>query len=100
VEPFLKNGESLYAVSMKPEYTEPQKPKFKNCAFVNGQFTGIENASINILNWGFLHSDATYDVVTVWDGAFFRLDDHLDRFFAGLKRLRITIPYSRDQARA
>ncbi len=24
--------------------------------------------------------DATYDVVTVWDGAFFRLDAHLERF--------------------
>jgi hypothetical protein len=26
----------------------------------------------------FLRSDATYDAVTVWDGAFFRLDAHLD----------------------
>ncbi|MGL4232641.1 MAG: aminotransferase class IV [Casimicrobium sp.] len=80
--------------------SESQKPAFKNCAFVNGQFTGIENASINILDWGFLHSDATYDVVTVWDGAFFRLDDHLDRFFAGLTKLRMTIPYSREEVTA
>jgi branched-chain amino acid aminotransferase len=46
---------------------------------------------------GFLHSDATYDVVTVWNGSFFRLNDHLDRFFAGLAKLRMTIPYSREQ---
>jgi branched-chain amino acid aminotransferase len=35
------------------------------CAFVDGQFTALENAKINILDWGFLHSDATYDAVTV-----------------------------------
>ena len=50
-----------------------------------------------ITDWGFLRSDATYDVVSVWDGAFFRLDLHLDRFFAGLEKLRMTIPQTRAQ---
>ena len=36
-----------------------------------------------ILDLGFLRSDATYDVVAVWNGRFFRLDKHLDRFFRG-----------------
>lgn len=29
---------------------------------------------------GFCRSDATYDVVSVWNGRFFRLDEHLERF--------------------
>jgi branched-chain amino acid aminotransferase len=33
---------------------------------------------VPILDWGFVESDATYDVVAVWRGRFFRLDDHLD----------------------
>jgi branched-chain amino acid aminotransferase len=49
-----------------------------------------------VLDWGFLHSDATYDTVHVWGGRFFRLDLHLDRFFGGLEKLRMTIPFDRD----
>lgn len=44
---------------------------------------------------GFLHSDATYDTVHVWAGRFFRLDLHLDRFFDGVGRLRMTVGLTR-----
>lgn len=66
-------------------------------AFMRGHYLPISEAKISVLDNGFLHSDATYDVVHVWDGAFFRLDDHLDRFFAGFETLRMSIPYSRQQ---
>ena len=46
-------------------------------AFMDGQYLKMADAKISVLDYGFLHSDATYDVVHVWDGAFFRLDDHL-----------------------
>ena len=66
-------------------------------AFVGGELVPISEAKISILDWGFLHSDATYDVVHVWDGKYFRLDDHLDRFYTGMQSLRMTIPYDRDE---
>ena len=50
-----------------------------------------------MLDWGFLHSDATYDTVHVWNGRFFRLNLHLDRFFASMERLRMKLNYSRDE---
>jgi len=65
-------------------------------AFLDGQYLPMSQAKISVLDWGFLHSDATYDTVHVWDGRFFRLDLHLDRFFAGLEKLRMTIPFGRD----
>ena len=46
-----------------------------------------------------MHSDATYDVAHVWRGAFFRLEDHLDRFERGMARLRMSLPYRRDEKR-
>jgi branched-chain amino acid aminotransferase len=58
-------------------------------AFVRGQYVPIAEASISMNDWGFLRSDATYDVVTVWDGAFFRLDAHLERFLQSCTRCRI-----------
>jgi branched-chain amino acid aminotransferase len=35
------------------------------CACVDGQFVAPEDARISIFDWGFLHSDATYDVAHV-----------------------------------
>ncbi len=61
----------------------------QGCAYVDGQFVAPEDAKISIFDWGFLHSDATYDVAHVWRGRFFRLGDHLERFFESLQRLRL-----------
>jgi branched-chain amino acid aminotransferase len=65
-------------------------------AFLDGQYLLMSQAKISVLDWGFLHSDATYDTVHVWNGRFFRLGLHLDRFFGGLEKLRMTIPFDRD----
>lgn len=66
-------------------------------AYQEGQYVLMKDAKISVLDWGFLHSDATYDTVHVWDGAFFRLDLHLDRFFTGLQKLHMSIPFDRHQ---
>ena len=66
-------------------------------AFQDGQYLPISEAKISVLDWGFLHSDATYDTVHVWQGAFFRLDRHLERFWGSLEKLRMSIPYDQDQ---
>lgn len=58
-------------------------------AYVAGRYVPIAQASIPMTDWGFLRSDATYDVVTVWDGAFFRLDAHLERFERSCERFRL-----------
>lgn len=63
-------------------------------AFADGQYVDIGEAKVSILDWGFLRADATYDVVHVWDGRFFRLDRHLQRFFANMAKLRLSVPYS------
>src|SRR5689334_332400 len=62
-------------------------------AFIDGEYVPIERARIPILDWGFLRSDATYDVAHVWRGSFFRLDDHIERFLRGVRQLRLRLPY-------
>ena len=42
-----------------------------------------------MLDLGVTRSDCTYDVVHVWEGRFYRLDAHLDRFAASMTRLRL-----------
>jgi branched-subunit amino acid aminotransferase/4-amino-4-deoxychorismate lyase len=44
-----------------------------------------------------LRSDATYDVVHVWRGSFFRLADHVERFLRGMDRLRLQLTVDRSE---
>ena len=69
-------------------------------AYVDGQLVPIAEAKISLLDWGFLHSDATYDVAHVWKEKYFRLDDHIERFWSGMEKLRLSIPHNRDELRA
>ena len=71
------------------------EPMPRGIAWMDGRYVPMEEAVIPVLDWGFLRSDATYDVVHVWKGRFFRLDSHLDRFLASAEKLRMKLPYSR-----
>lgn len=74
--------------------------RMQGCAYIDGQFVAPQDAKISIFDWGFLHSDATYDVAHVWQGRFFRLDDHLDRFQRSLAALRLDAGVDRERMRA
>ena len=65
-------------------------------AFVEGAFVPALEARIPLLDTGFTRSDATYDVVAVWGGSFFRLADHLDRFERA-ERIARSEPRTRDR---
>lgn len=69
-------------------------------AWIDGDIVPIADARIPILDWGFTRSDATYDVVHTWEGQFFRLDDHMARFWRGVGRLRYQLPVDDEQVRA
>ena len=68
--------------------------------WIKGEFFPVGEARIPILDQGFLRSDLTYDVPGVWDGRFFRLDDHLNRLEASCEKMRLKMPLSRDEIRA
>ncbi|MGI9434322.1 MAG: aminotransferase class IV [Geminicoccaceae bacterium] len=69
-------------------------------AHVDGEFCPVAEARLPLLDWGFLRSDACQDTVSVWAGAFFRLEDHLERFERSFTGLRMICPHERDQLRA
>jgi branched-chain amino acid aminotransferase len=75
----------------------PAGPGFdRGAAYVRGEFVPIEAATISVLDVGFSRSDVTYDVVAVWEGAFFRLEDHLERFERSCRELRLEVELDRD----
>src|SRR4051795_9324528 len=58
-------------------------------AYIDGRFMPVAEAAIPITDWGYRRSDVTYDVVSVWGGAFFRLEDHIRRFRNSMQELRL-----------
>ena len=74
-------------------------PFAEGIAWVGGEYVPVSEAKIPLLDQGFLKSDLTYDVPAVWNGRFFRLDEHLDRLEASMKKLRLTSPIPRQEIR-
>jgi branched-chain amino acid aminotransferase len=66
-------------------------------AYANGAYVAIEDARLSVLDWGFLRSDATYDVAHCIENRFFRLEDHLDRFYRSAEKLRLQIPVAKEE---
>ena len=69
------------------------------CAYIDGRTMPIAEAAIPVTDFGYRRSDVTYDVVSVWGGAFFRLDDHIKRFRASMRSIRLDPPESDDDIR-
>jgi branched-chain amino acid aminotransferase len=57
-------------------------------AYIDGRYMPIGQAAIPITDWGYRRSDVTYDVVGVWEGNFFRLEDHVRRFRSSMRKFR------------
>lgn len=60
--------------------------------FLNGVFLPIEEASISVLDRGFLFGDGVYEVVPVFSGCLFRAPEHLRRLQRSLEAIRMEPP--------
>ena len=82
--------------TLSERHTDPRSYP-PGVVYIDGQYLPMQEAKLSLLDYGFLHSDATYDVAHVWKGAFFRLNDHLDRFFRSVDALHMSIPCDKAQ---
>ena len=62
----------------------------EGAAYVDGRYMPLGEATIPITDWGYRRSDVTYDVVSVWHGLFFRIEDHIARFRRSMNALRLS----------
>ena len=68
--------------------------------FLSGKLVPIEQASVSVLDRGFIFGDGIYELVPVYSRVPFRLEEHLMRLERSLGETRIRNPYSRAQWRA
>lgn len=63
--------------------------------YLNGVFLPIDQACVPVLDRGFLFGDGVYEVIPVYGGTLFRLEQHLQRLDHSLAGVRIVNPMSR-----
>jgi len=62
--------------------------------YLNGKFMPIEEACVPVLDRGFLFGDGVYEVIPVYGGQLFRLEQHLARLQDSLDAIRLQNPLS------
>ena len=60
--------------------------------YVNGEFVEEAQATIPILDHGFLYGDGCFEGIATYDGLILHLDDHVARFFRSARALQIEVP--------
>lgn len=70
----------------------PQTP-----CFLNGRFMPLAEASIPVLDRGFIFGDGIYEVLPVYARRLFRFDEHMARLSRGLGKVRIPNPFTPEQ---
>lgn len=61
--------------------------------FLNGQLIDRAEAKLDIEDRGNLFGDGIYEVIRVYNGELFTLEEHLRRFMSSAEKIRLTIPY-------
>lgn len=61
----------------------------KELAYVNGKFGPVEEALVSIEDRGYQFGDGVYEVIAVYDGHPFLLDEHMKRLRTSLESVRI-----------
>lgn len=60
--------------------------------YLNGEFLPLEEAKIPVLDRGFIFGDGVYEVIPVFQGHLFRIEQHLGRLQNSLNAIRIVNP--------
>ncbi len=64
--------------------------------WLNGQTMPLGEARVSGLDRGFLFGDGVYEVVSIYDGKPFLLDEHLQRLERSMEAVRLDNPHDRD----
>jgi len=65
-------------------------------AYLNGNFLPLEQAHISVLDRGFIFGDGVYEVIPVYAGKSFRLQEHLQRLERSLAGIELSNPLTRE----
>ena len=67
--------------------------------FLNGEYLPVEQATVSVLDRGFLFGDGIYEVIPVFGLQPLRVDEHLQRLQNSLSRISLDNPFSNEEWR-
>ena len=65
--------------------------------YLNGEYLPVELAKVSVMDRGFLFGDGVYEVIPVFGGKLFRVDEHLRRLDYSLRETGIPQPLTHEQ---
>lgn len=65
--------------------------------YLNGRYLPIEQAQVSVLDRGFVFGDGIYEVIPIYNGQPFRMEQHLDRLERSLALISLDPGMSRQQ---
>jgi D-alanine transaminase len=68
-------------------------------AYLNGEWMQPEDARVSVFDRGFMFGDGIYEVMAVYDGEVFTLDQHLTRLQRSLDAIRLDSPHTSEEWR-
>lgn len=71
-----------------------------NMIFLNGKFLPEDQATVSVMDRGFLFGDGVYEVIPVYQGNIFRCEQHIARLFRSLDNIHLSLSYNASQLKA
>jgi D-alanine transaminase len=66
----------------------------QNIVYLNGRYLPVEEATVPVMDRGFLFGDGVYEVIPVFGNRLLRIDEHLNRLQNSLNRISLPNPHS------
>ncbi|HEY4822910.1 MAG TPA: branched-chain-amino-acid transaminase [Candidatus Bathyarchaeia archaeon] len=64
--------------------------------YIDGEYRPKHDAKISVYDHGLLYGDGVFEGIRAYNGTVFRLREHVERLYEGLKITRIDISYSKE----
>lgn len=65
--------------------------------WVNGQLVDKQDATLSVFDHGTLYGDGVFEGIRSYNGRIFQAKAHMDRLFESARKLRLTVPYTKDE---
>src|SRR6266700_4522733 len=69
----------------------------KQLVYLNGQYHSKDTAKISVYDHGLLYGDGVFEGIRAYNGTVFRLREHIERLFEGLRVIRVNSPLTKEQ---
>ncbi len=64
--------------------------------YIDGEYRSKDTAKISVYDHGLLYGDGVFEGIRAYNGTVFRLREHIERLYEGLKITRINVSYSKE----